>query len=182
MSFNFNFDSILNVNPQFQKPPNPNPNPNFDREIFHYQADDALYFKDVSDYLMSEERSLSPNNSVLDNVANSVHDESSSSMGNKRIVRKYNTEKQDYRVAFRTKSKLEIMDDGFKWRKYGKKRVKSSPNLRNYFKCSNGECSVKKRVERDGNDSSYVITTYEGVHNHESPTCVLYCNPQSLSL
>lgn len=32
-----------------------------------------------------------------------------------------------HRVAFRTKSELEIMDDGFKWRKYGKKSVKNSP-------------------------------------------------------
>lgn len=77
------------------------------------------------------------------------------------------------RVAFRTKSKLEFMDDGYKWRKYGKKMVKNSPNPRNYFKCSTGGCHVKKRVERDGDDPSYVITTYEGVHNHESP-CVVY--------
>jgi len=34
------------------------------------------------------------------------------------------------RIAFRTKSELEIMDDGYKWRKYGKKSVKSNPNLR----------------------------------------------------
>ncbi|KAB1210408.1 putative WRKY transcription factor 51 [Morella rubra] len=33
-------------------------------------------------------------------------------------------------VAFRTKSELEVMDDGFKWRKYGKKAVKNSPNPR----------------------------------------------------
>lgn len=35
-----------------------------------------------------------------------------------------------HRVAFRTKSELEVMDDGFKWRKYGKKSVKNSPNPR----------------------------------------------------
>ncbi|XP_058113050.1 probable WRKY transcription factor 50 isoform X2 [Magnolia sinica] len=81
-----------------------------------------------------------------------------------------------FRIAFRTKSELEILDDGFKWRKYGKKQVKNSPNPRNYFRCSNGQCPVKKRVERDSADSSYVITTYEGVHNHESPT-VIYCSP-----
>lgn len=34
------------------------------------------------------------------------------------------------RVAFKTKSEIEIMDDGFKWRKYGKKKVKNSPNPR----------------------------------------------------
>ncbi|XAR62233.1 hypothetical protein NMG60_11016919, partial [Bertholletia excelsa] len=79
------------------------------------------------------------------------------------------------RIAFRTKSDLEIMDDGFKWRKYGKKKVKSSPNPRNYYKCSNEGCNVKKRIERDREDPSYVITTYEGTHNHESP-CAIYCN------
>ncbi|KAK4256742.1 hypothetical protein QN277_006427 [Acacia crassicarpa] len=74
------------------------------------------------------------------------------------------------RIAFRTRSELEVMDDGYKWRKYGKKSVKNSPNPRNYYKCSYGGCSVKKRVERDRNDSSYVITSYEGVHNHEIPS------------
>ncbi|KAK9081547.1 hypothetical protein Syun_030871 [Stephania yunnanensis] len=72
------------------------------------------------------------------------------------------------RVAFRTKSEREILDDGFKWRKYGKKMVKNSPNPRNYYRCSIDGCPVKKRVERDGDDPSYVITTYEGVHTHES--------------
>lgn len=44
---------------------------------------------------------------------------------------------------------------------------------RNYYKCSTGGCQVKKRVERDREDSSYVLTTYEGVHTHESP-CIAY--------
>lgn len=34
------------------------------------------------------------------------------------------------RIGFRTKSEVEILDDGFKWRKYGKKSVKNSPNPR----------------------------------------------------
>ncbi|KAK4352475.1 hypothetical protein RND71_027993 [Anisodus tanguticus] len=78
-------------------------------------------------------------------------------------------------IAFRTKTQLEILTDGYKWRKYGKKKVKSNTNLRNYYKCSSGDCKVKKKVERDGNDCSYLITTYEGIHNHESPF-VIYCN------
>ncbi|XP_004144271.1 probable WRKY transcription factor 50 [Cucumis sativus] len=72
------------------------------------------------------------------------------------------------RFAFKTKSEVEILDDGFKWRKYGKKMVKNSPNPRNYYKCSVEGCPVKKRVERDREDPKYVITTYEGVHTHES--------------
>ncbi|CAM8916559.1 unnamed protein product [Rhodiola kirilowii] len=74
------------------------------------------------------------------------------------------------KVAFKTKSDVEILDDGFKWRKYGKKMVKNSPNPRNYYKCSVEKCPVKKRVERDREDPGYVITTYEGVHNHISPS------------
>lgn len=34
------------------------------------------------------------------------------------------------KVAFRTMTEIEILDDGFKWRKYGKKMVKNSPNPR----------------------------------------------------
>ncbi|XP_019227105.1 PREDICTED: probable WRKY transcription factor 51 [Nicotiana attenuata] len=76
-------------------------------------------------------------------------------------------------IAFRTKTQLEILYDGYKWRKYGKKKVKSNTNLRNYYKCSSGGCKVKKRIERDGHDSSYLITTYEGRHNHESSSVIL---------
>ncbi|KAL5559490.1 hypothetical protein UlMin_035701 [Ulmus minor] len=72
------------------------------------------------------------------------------------------------RVAFKTQSEVEILDDGFKWRKYGKKMVKNSPNPRNYYRCSVEGCPVKKRVERDGEDARFVITTYEGIHNHRS--------------
>ncbi|KAK4338617.1 hypothetical protein RND71_043104 [Anisodus tanguticus] len=74
------------------------------------------------------------------------------------------------KVAFRTLSQIEILDDGYKWRKYGKKMVKNSPNSRNYYRCSVEGCPVKKRVERDKEDSRYVITTYEGVHNHQGPS------------
>lgn len=34
------------------------------------------------------------------------------------------------RVAFKTRSEVEVLADGFKWRKYGKKMVKNSPNPR----------------------------------------------------
>ena len=34
------------------------------------------------------------------------------------------------RVAFKTKSEIEVLEDGYKWRKYGKKMVKNSPNPR----------------------------------------------------
>ncbi|KAH0908654.1 hypothetical protein HID58_031975 [Brassica napus] len=39
---------------------------------------------------------------------------------------------------------------------------------KNYYKCSTDGCPVKKRVERDRDDPSFVITTYEGFHNDSS--------------
>ncbi|XP_057516491.1 probable WRKY transcription factor 51 isoform X2 [Amaranthus tricolor] len=71
-------------------------------------------------------------------------------------------------IAFRMKSEMDVVDDGYKWRKYGKKMVKNSPNPRNYYRCAVDGCPVKKRVERDRDDMNYVITTYEANHNHQS--------------
>jgi hypothetical protein len=34
------------------------------------------------------------------------------------------------RIAFKTRSEVEVLDDGYRWRKYGKKMVKNSPNPR----------------------------------------------------
>ncbi|KAK3138150.1 hypothetical protein QOZ80_5AG0365210 [Eleusine coracana subsp. coracana] len=85
------------------------------------------------------------------------------------------------RIAFRTKSEIEILDDGYKWRKYGKKSVKNSPNPRNYYRCSTEGCNVKKRVERDKDDPAYVVTTYEGTHNHVSPSTVYYASQDAAS-
>ncbi|CAM0957461.1 unnamed protein product [Alopecurus aequalis] len=83
------------------------------------------------------------------------------------------------RIGFRTRSEaVEILDDGFKWRKYGKKAVKNSPNPRNYYRCSAEGCGVKKRVQREQDDPRYVVTTYEGVHNHATPGAAVaeyYC-------
>lgn len=45
-------------------------------------------------------------------------------------VKKYNKVIAKSRVAFRFKSDLDVLDDGFKWRKYGKKMVKNRPNPR----------------------------------------------------
>ncbi|OIT27479.1 PREDICTED: probable WRKY transcription factor 51 isoform X2 [Nicotiana attenuata] len=109
--------------------------------------------------------------SSFDATPTNIHMNENSS--NKGIEKEKKAEK--HAIAFRTKTELEILDDGYKWRKYGKKKVKSNTNPRNYYKCSSGGCKVKKKVERDGIDSSYLITTYEGKHNHESPF-IIYCH------
>ncbi|KAK4769710.1 hypothetical protein SAY87_030242 [Trapa incisa] len=70
------------------------------------------------------------------------------------------------RFAFRTKSSEDVLDDGFRWRKYGQKAVKNNVHPRSYYRCVHHTCSVKKQVQRLSEDTSTVVTTYEGVHNH----------------
>ncbi|KAK4338965.1 hypothetical protein RND71_040427 [Anisodus tanguticus] len=73
------------------------------------------------------------------------------------------------RFAFMTKSEVDHLDDGFRWRKYGQKAVKNSPFPRSYYRCTTATCGVKKRVERSSEDPSIVVTTYEGIHTHPCP-------------
>ncbi|KAE8683034.1 putative WRKY transcription factor 28 [Hibiscus syriacus] len=72
------------------------------------------------------------------------------------------------RFAFMTKSEVDHLEDGYRWRKYGQKAVKNSPFPRSYYRCTNSQCTVKKRVERSSEDPTIVITTYEGQHCHHS--------------
>ncbi|KAL0310038.1 UNVERIFIED_CONTAM: putative WRKY transcription factor 33 [Sesamum radiatum] len=73
------------------------------------------------------------------------------------------------RVVVQTTSDIDILDDGYRWRKYGQKVVKGNPNPRSYYKCTSNGCTVRKHVERACHDSRAVITTYEGKHNHDVP-------------
>ncbi|KAI3974705.1 hypothetical protein MKX01_004434 [Papaver californicum] len=73
------------------------------------------------------------------------------------------------RVVVQTTSDIDILDDGYRWRKYGQKVVKGNPNPRSYYKCTSNGCSVRKHVERASHDLRAVITTYEGKHNHDVP-------------
>ncbi|KAG5235925.1 WRKY transcription factor family protein [Salix suchowensis] len=73
------------------------------------------------------------------------------------------------RVVVQTTSEVDILDDGYRWRKYGQKVVKGNPNPRSYYKCTSAGCTVRKHVERAWHDLKSVITTYEGKHNHDVP-------------
>ncbi|KAM1028013.1 hypothetical protein FF1_040685 [Malus domestica] len=70
------------------------------------------------------------------------------------------------RFAFQTRSTDDILDDGYRWRKYGQKAVKNSTYPRSYYRCTHHTCNVKKQVQRLSKDTSIVVTTYEGTHNH----------------
>ncbi|CAI9097209.1 OLC1v1033584C1 [Oldenlandia corymbosa var. corymbosa] len=73
------------------------------------------------------------------------------------------------RIVVQTTSEIDILDDGYRWRKYGQKVVKGNPNPRSYYKCTFAGCPVRKHVERASQDLRAVITTYEGKHNHDVP-------------
>uniref|UniRef100_A0A9I9CBR6 WRKY domain-containing protein n=2 Tax=Cucumis melo TaxID=3656 RepID=A0A9I9CBR6_CUCME len=89
---------------------------------------------------------------------------------NKQLKAKKNQKKgREPRFAFMTKSEVDHLDDGYRWRKYGQKAVKNSPYPRSYYRCTTAGCGVKKRVERSSDDPSIVVTTYEGQHTHQSP-------------
>ncbi|XP_024367797.1 uncharacterized protein [Physcomitrium patens] len=70
------------------------------------------------------------------------------------------------RIAIQTRTEVDVIDDGYKWRKYGQKPVKNSVHPRNYYKCTTANCPVRKRVERCTDDPSHVLTTYDGTHTH----------------
>ncbi|RRT39693.1 hypothetical protein B296_00050455 [Ensete ventricosum] len=112
------------------------------------------------------------------------------------------------RFCFKTMSDVDVLDDGYKWRKYGQKVVKDTQHprdeqkrthccdpihnpclfaiattisfdavkvaltvgdlfiCRSYYRCTQGNCRVKKRIERLAEDPRMVITTYEGRHAH----------------
>ncbi|XP_058766222.1 probable WRKY transcription factor 75 [Vicia villosa] len=70
------------------------------------------------------------------------------------------------KYAFQTRSQVDILDDGYRWRKYGQKAVKNNKFPRSYYRCTHQGCNVKKQVQRLTKDEGVVVTTYEGVHTH----------------
>lgn len=174
------------------QPPASNPNPSITSYV-HDNHDDLGF--DFSDYVALDQLEddytcsftsllsdspgiLQDNHTSTESSMNSNHED----LDNAHVLQINNCSKRmkrteadkGSRIAFRMKTELEVLDDGYKWRKYGKKMVKSNTNPRNYYKCSTVGCKVKKRVERETKDSSYVITTYEGIHNHETPHSLIY--------
>ncbi|MBA0875509.1 hypothetical protein Goshw_002255, partial [Gossypium schwendimanii] len=93
-----------------------NPNPN---SIFFPGNPDPMADFELSDYLMLDAGVFEDDTSekgmgVANESATPKHSNMQLGLG--------------HRIAFRMKSEIEAMDDGYKWRKYGKKSVKNSPS------------------------------------------------------
>ena len=89
---------------------------------------------------------------------------------NKEEKHKSKKKEREARFAFQTRSQVDILDDGYRWRKYGQKAVKNNPFPRSYYKCTEKGCRVKKQVQRLSGDEGVVVTTYQGVHTHPVDT------------
>ncbi|KAK0584961.1 hypothetical protein LWI29_021418 [Acer saccharum] len=83
-----------------------------------------------------------------------------------------------YTLKIKSCSNGSMADDGYKWRKYGQKFIKNSPNPRSYYKCTNPRCSAKKQVSRSCEDPDTLIITYEGLHLHFAYPYFLLNQPQ----
>ncbi|KAI3816719.1 hypothetical protein L1987_16423 [Smallanthus sonchifolius] len=100
---------------------------------------------------------VSPTDSEAGNDLNSA-----SGSGVKKGLKKIRKPK----CAFQTRSQVDILDDGYRWRKYGQKAVKNNKFPRSYYRCTYEGCNVKKQVQRLSKDEGVVETTYEGTHSH----------------
>lgn len=58
--------------------------------------------------------------------------------------------------------------DGYNWRKYGQKQVKSPQGFRSYFRCTYSECCAKK-IEFSDHLGHLRETIYKSQHNHDPP-------------
>lgn len=68
-----------------------------------------------------------------------------------------------------SETELEVVDDGFRWRKYGQKAVKGSPFPRHYYRCTFHGCECTKHVSRSPTHTRQLVTVYKGGHSHARP-------------
>ncbi|KAG6498789.1 hypothetical protein ZIOFF_038511 [Zingiber officinale] len=147
-------------------------------------------------FIKMRKKNKKKNNSYgNDEMANA--DNNNNNSDNNNVVRTKSSKKKrgkggrtrEPRFCFKTMSDVDVLDDGYKWRKYGQKLVKNTQYpryyirsrdllcififamsmYRSYYRCTRANCRVKKRIERLPEDPRMVITTYEGRHIHSPP-------------
>lgn len=60
------------------------------------------------------------------------------------------------------------VSDGYNWRKYGQKHVKSPKGSRSYYKCTFSECCAKK-IECSDLTGHLIEIVNKGMHSHDPP-------------
>ncbi|MBA0626421.1 hypothetical protein Godav_004088 [Gossypium davidsonii] len=60
------------------------------------------------------------------------------------------------------------VSDGYNWRKYGQKQVKSPKGSRSYYKCTFSDCQAKK-IECSDDTGHVIEVVNKGMHSHEPP-------------
>lgn len=60
------------------------------------------------------------------------------------------------------------VSDGYNWRKYGQKQVKSPKGSRSYYKCTYSDCCAKK-IECSDHSGHVVEIVNKGMHSHDPP-------------
>ncbi|CAL0320130.1 unnamed protein product [Lupinus luteus] len=58
--------------------------------------------------------------------------------------------------------------DGYNWRKYGQKQVKSPTGSRSYYRCTHSDCSAKK-IEFCDHSGQVISVVYKSQHSHDPP-------------
>lgn len=76
---------------------------------------------------------------------------------------------KDPKIVMHAAGDVGMSSDGYRWRKYGQKMVKGNPYPRSYYRCSSAGCPVRKHVERATDNSTAILVTYEGQHDHDVP-------------
>ncbi|KAK2418857.1 WRKY transcription factor [Trifolium repens] len=134
--------------------------------------------KECSEVLNSQQPATPNSSSISSASSEALNDELTKTVDqannplHKQLKAKKTTNQKrqrEARIAFMTKSEVDHLEDGYRWRKYGQKAVKNSPFPRSYYRCTSVSCNVKKHVERSLNDPTIVVTTYEGKHTHPNP-------------
>lgn len=58
--------------------------------------------------------------------------------------------------------------DGYNWRKYGQKQVKSPTGSRSYYRCTHSDCCAKK-IECCDHSGHVIEIVYKSEHSHDPP-------------
>uniref|UniRef100_A0A1J3GYK2 Putative WRKY transcription factor 74 n=1 Tax=Noccaea caerulescens TaxID=107243 RepID=A0A1J3GYK2_NOCCA len=124
----------------------------YDRNSFH-----LIGLPQGSDHISQHSRRTSCSGSLKCGSRSKCH------CSKKRKVRV----KRSIKVPAISNKIADIPPDEYSWRKYGQKPIKGSPHPRGYYKCSSVRgCPARKHVERCVDETSMLIVTYEGEHNH----------------